>query len=67
MIHQWKTLSREYGFEEKGLKLMMETDNVDNALKRTKNVFSDWEINLFKNKISETCQLKENNFFLMLR
>lgn len=51
LLQQWTTLDREYSLEEKGLNLMIKTDNEQKISNHTRNVFDDWEKVMFKNKI----------------
>ncbi|XP_011502374.1 PREDICTED: tubulin-specific chaperone A-like [Ceratosolen solmsi marchali] len=61
LMEQWTTLDREYFLEEKGLNLMIRTGNEEKVLKRTKNLYQDWEVVLFKEKIYINYEIQNFN------
>jgi adenine deaminase len=68
-MEQWITLDREYLLEEKGLNLMIRTGNEQKILKRTKNLYDEWEVVLFEKKMFINDEIHKESLenFVMLR
>ncbi|XP_015190251.1 PREDICTED: U11/U12 small nuclear ribonucleoprotein 59 kDa protein-like [Polistes dominula] len=61
----WSTLDKEYCIEEKGLKLMLKTDNEKLIEKQKQNIFDEWQIVLFGKKILDQVQIDIFNLVIM--
>ncbi|KAG8035759.1 hypothetical protein G9C98_001415 [Cotesia typhae] len=69
LIEQWSKLDSEYSIEERGLKLMLQTDSEKVIKRQKKNNFDDWEIAIFGRKLSSVNNGIRNdlNKFVMIR